>query len=145
MGNAPTLRNVELQRFRQLVCRNASDVIAPGAERSQLFAVLVKGQIAVHHRTDADGTNLREGHMIAALYIRRQLLKAGLNAPPGFGHFICPNTIYQLIFPFKAGTCQGFASLVHEHGFDAGGAQLHPQCRSTAFDACRIFYQVHNQ
>ena len=145
MGNAPALRNIEGKFLRQLICRFTCDIVPPGAEGRQLLAVLVKGQVAVHHGTDADGTNLRQGHMIATLDIRCQLLKAGLNSLPGFRHFISPDAVHQLVFPFKTGSCQRFTVLVHEHGLDACGTQLHPQCRSTAFNASRIFYQVHNQ
>ena len=57
MGNAPALRDVEVEQFRQFCCSLPGDGVLPCSKGNQQIPVLVKGQIAVHHGADAHGGN----------------------------------------------------------------------------------------
>ena len=65
MGDAPALGYIEAKELGQPGCRLPRGIVAPGAELSQLPALLVKGQITVHHGADAKGAKLGNLHAIA--------------------------------------------------------------------------------
>ena len=99
VGNAPTLRDVELQLFREDVRRRARHIVPPCTELCKLLPLPIKRKIAVHHRADPDRANLRERHMIARLHIGSKLRVTGLHARPDRGKRVRPDPVLQLVFP----------------------------------------------
>ena len=47
--DGPAFRNVVLEQFGKLLVRFGSVGVLPSAERHQQFAVLIEGEIAMHH------------------------------------------------------------------------------------------------
>ena len=137
VGNAPALGNIEAKQRPELPCRLPGDVVPPGAELGQLLTFLVKGQIAMHHGADAEAAKLRQLHAVLLFHLCRQATVTGLDSLPDLIQRICPNTIYQLIFPAKAALSQDFGLPVHQHRLDIGRSQLQPQggfpCRQSTF------------
>ena len=99
VGNAPTLRDVELQLFREDVRRRARHIVPPCTELCKLLPLPVKRKITVHHRADSDRANLRERHMIARLYTCGKLCVTGLHSRPDLGKRVRPDPVLQLVFP----------------------------------------------
>ena len=54
VGNAPPLRDIKAQQFRQFRSSRTGDGVAPGTKLCQLLAVFIKRQITVHHARNAD-------------------------------------------------------------------------------------------
>ena len=80
VSDAPALRDVKAQYFGKLVCRLARDGVAPGAEFSKLFSVLVERQIAVHHGGNADAADFIHGNAELLFDVSFQVCKTGLKA-----------------------------------------------------------------
>ena len=58
--DGPAFRNVVLEQFGKLLVRFGSIGVLPSAERHQQFAVLIEGEIAVHHGGEADASHAGE-------------------------------------------------------------------------------------
>ena len=99
VGNAPTLRNVELQLFREDIRRRTCHIVPPCTERCKLLPLPVKRKITVHHRADPDRADLRERHMIARLYTCGKLRVTGLHARPDRIKGVRPDPVLQLVLP----------------------------------------------
>ena len=138
--DAPALRDVEAEEIRELTCRLARDVVAPGPERCELLAILIKRQIAVHHRADADGANRLELHMVAALHIGRQTVERVLDAEPDRRKVVRPDTVLQLVLPAVARRSQRLASFIDQHHLDVRRAELNAKRCLTRADLCRWFF-----
>ena len=118
MGNTPALRNIEVEKRRQLFRRLASDGVAPGAEFGQLFSILVKGEIAVHHGRDADGPNTVQLAAQLFLHIRFQSGKAGLDTAMNHIQRVGPDSVDQLVFPFIVAGGKRYMLIVDQNRFD---------------------------
>ena len=127
VGNAPPLGNVEVQYLAELGGCFAGDGVAPGAEWCQLVAVLVKGEIAVHHGGYADCSNLRQRDAVFFQHILLQLGVAVLNACGHRLHGVGPDAVCQLILPFVSAGGNGNVVFVNENCLDAGRAKLNAQ------------------
>ena len=136
VGDAPALGNVEIQRVAELGRRLAGDGVAPGAEGRQLVAVLVKGQVTMHHGGNADGPHLGKGDAQLLLHIPLQVGVAVLNAVRHSLHGIGPDAVHQLIFPLVGAGGNGNMVFVDQHRFDPGGTKL---------DAQRGIFQIHDR
>ncbi|MNC02166.1 hypothetical protein D3C75_495380 [compost metagenome] len=58
MGNAPPLRDVELEFLSKLLGRSSGCRIPPGPERNQQLSLAVKRHISVHHGRESDRPHL---------------------------------------------------------------------------------------
>ena len=74
MGDAPSLRDIVLEQFRQCFGRRACGAVSPGTERYQQVSFFVKCHIAMHHRAKSHGSYFRKCHAVFFLYICRQIL-----------------------------------------------------------------------
>ena len=143
MRNAPALRDIEGKLLRQGIGSLPRDVVAPSTEASQLASLGIKGQIPMHHRTDADSTDFGERYMIAAAHVGCHLRETGLDTSPGTVKIIRPDAVLQLVFPLIAGRRPCLAISVHEHSFDSCRPQLNTKGRFAIFNAGRILHKFH--
>ena len=135
MGDAPALGNVEAKECRQLLGGLARDGVAPCAKLCKLVAVLVKGQIAVHHGGDTNRAHGGQRHAELGLYIGFQIGKAGLQ-PGMYGlHAVSPYAVHELVFPLIISVCDGEMLVVNQDGLDPGRAQLDAQ-----YSLCQIHH-----
>ncbi len=115
MRDAPALRDVKAEELRELGSGLTRDVIAPGPERSELFARLVERQVAVHHGTDANRADCLDLHVVAALHISRQAVKRVLDAEPDLCEVVRPDAVLQLILPAVARRSQRLARFIDQN------------------------------
>ena len=113
---APPLGDVEPERRGQRFRRLAGHRVAPGAERHEQMARRVKRQIAVHHGRNAD-----------AAHRGQRLAVPGLHTTPDFAQRVGPDTVFQPILPGKVTLSDRLAGIVHQHRFNAGGAELNAE------------------
>ena len=60
MGYGPALRDVESEQLRQLRGRLFSNRVPPGPKTGQLFSILIKRQVSVHHAGNTDGCDFSD-------------------------------------------------------------------------------------
>ena len=125
--------DVKAEQPGQLLRGLAGDGVAPGAELRQLIAVLVKGQVAVHHGGNAHGPHRGQRDAELVLHVPIQIGVAGLEAGVDILHGVGPDSVFQPILPVVAAGGHGDVVFVQQHRFDAGGAQLNAQNRVFPF------------
>ena len=124
MGDAPTLGNIAAKQSAQFLCGGAGGGVAPGAERRQLIAVPVKGQIPVHHGGDAKAPGGGQRLAQPVLHVRCQRRPRRLNAAPDILQRVGPVTVFQLVFPWMVPLGQHRKVRANQHRLDSGGAKL---------------------
>ena len=129
VGNAPALRNVELEQFRQLLGRLAGNRISPGAEGHKLVSVFVKYQIAVHHGADSHCPKLCQSHAVFPLYILFQGRVASLKSFPHLIQRIGPDAVLQLVLPVIASGRHRLAASVYQNCLDSRRTKLDAENR----------------
>ena len=132
--DAPALGNVEVKQAGQRFGRIGGHGVAPGAEFAQLLAVLVEGEIAVHHRGDAQGGEVGQLHAVPALHIGLERGIGILNAGPDVVHVVGPHAVFQAVFPGVIAGGDGRVILADEHALDARGAELEAQHRAAGLN-----------
>ena len=78
----------------------------------------------MHHGGDTNRAHGGQRHAELGLYIGFQIGKAGLQPGMDSVHGVCPNAVYQLVFPLEIALSDGDVFLVNKNGLDAGRAQL---------------------
>ena len=127
MRNAPALRNVKAEAFRQLLGGRARNGVAPGAEGCQLLPILVKGQIAVHHGRNAHGGNVFQRQAVGVFHIGCHVGIGLLQPLPHLAHGIGPQAVFIMVFPCVIARGQGRVIRADQHRLNAGRAQLDAQ------------------
>src|SRR5215216_1481016 len=88
MRNAPTLGNVELEQFRELLCGLCSDRVSPCAKWDEQIAIHIECHIAVHHGAETDSANGLDRGVVLLGNLEAELAIAFLQA--------CPNILYTI-------------------------------------------------
>src|SRR4051794_41074654 len=57
VGNAPALRNVELEQLGEFLCGLAGDSVAPRPKGNQQVIISIEGQVTMHHGAETDSAN----------------------------------------------------------------------------------------
>ena len=130
--NAPALGNVEAQQLSQFSCSRAGHGVAPGAETCQLLAVLIKGQIAMHHGGHAKAGQLGQLGAKLGLHVLLQVGISILYAGPGFLQGVGPHAVHQRILPGVVAGCDRRMIFANQHSLDTGRAQFNTQDRLAA-------------
>ena len=139
MRDAPALRDVEAEELRELGSGLTRDVVAPGPERSELFARLVERQVAVHHGTDANGADCLDLHVVAALHISRQAVERVLDAEPDLCEVVRPDAVLQLILPAVARRSQRLARFIDQNHLYVRRTELEAQGCAARLNCFGIF------
>ena len=87
----------------------------------------VKRQIAVHHGRNADAAHRGQRLAVPGLHIGGQGGVGGLHTTPDFAQRVGPDTVFQPILPGKVTLSDRLAGIVHQHRFNAGGAELNAE------------------
>ena len=122
--DAPALRDIESEELCQLFGGRSGDRVAPGAEFRQLLSAFVKGQIAVHHGRDADGSHGRQFNAEFCLYVVFQSRKAGADTGVYVFHGIGPYSVDKPVLPLVIAGRDGDMALIDQHRFDACAPQF---------------------
>ena len=145
VGNAPPLGDVKAEQLCQLGRFLLGDGVAPGAELAELVALLVQGQVAVHHGGKAQGAQLPQGLAIGALHLLGHLGVGRLDALPGQLQGIGPHTAGPLVFPVKGAGGDGGVVRPDEHRLNAGRAQLNAANGLALPDGLLNLFQFHHK
>ena len=99
MCDAPTLWDIETQKFCKLSCRLSCHGIAPCSERHKKLVILIKSHITVHHSRNAHCAVCFRINAILCLYVFCKVFIAGLYAPMDIIKRICPTAVLKAVFP----------------------------------------------
>ena len=80
--DTPAQGDIVVEELRKLGCCLACVGVTPGAERHEDLLLLVEGHIAVHHSTEADGSEGFDLAVVLLLYILAQFGVAVLKSVP---------------------------------------------------------------
>ena len=105
MRDAPSLRDVEAKEPGELFGGLSRDGVAPGAEGDEQLSVFVKGQIAVHHRGDAQRAHMGQRLAKLFLHVFFQISVAALQALVNLLERIGPDAVREAVFPAVAAGC----------------------------------------
>ena len=143
VGDGPALGNIEAQQLSQLGSGGTGHGVAPGAEFTDLLAILVKGQVAVHHRRHAEGSDLGQFHIVLGLHVRRHVGISVLNAGPHIVQVVGPHAVLQAVLPGVIAGSDGGVVFADQHSLDAGGAQLNAQHGLARTDEVGNCFDIH--
>ena len=115
MGGGPAQRDIEIQRFREGICRRGGICVSPGLEGSYLTVFLVQSDITVHHGADADGTESLGTNAVFFLYFLTQVRVAGLQALFRVREGIGPDAVNEGVFPLIGTGGQNIAVMSSAH------------------------------
>ena len=120
VGNRPAQRNVEVEQLCQLIRRLLRVRIPPGLERRQQLPVLVQGNVAVHHRADADRAVGIRRNAILLFHILAKVRIAGLQTIQDLLLRIGPDPVNQGILPTEAACRKNLSVLTDQNALDVG-------------------------
>ena len=124
VGDGPAFRDVVLEQFGELLVRLMGIGVLPGAERHEQFAVLVEGQIAVHHGGEADVADAGEFFAVGGLHVVGHLGVGGLQPLPDLLERVAPQAVLQMAGPIVVAGGDGAVGVVDEDGLDSRGTEL---------------------
>ena len=130
MRDRPALRDMKAEEFRELLGRLTGNGVAPCAKWCERHAGLVQRQISVHHGRYADGAECRRIFPGSFPDIGAQIGIAALHAADDILQRICPDTVFQPVFPYMAAGGNRRMVLVEQNRFDARRPQLDAEHRS---------------
>ena len=142
MGNAPSLGNIEIKHFCQLVRSLLCHGISPGAERYQQFILFIEYHVAVHHGAESHSSQFCNDNAVFFLYVLCHLCVAVLKPCPDILQGIGPDIIFQTVFPVMAAGCNGGIIFPDEHCFNTGGTKLNTQHCVSAFNHIFYIFQI---
>ena len=131
--DAPTKGNVEVEQFGEFLCGLTCIGVSPSAERNEDLVVLAKWHIAMHHRTDADGSETSDLYAILLFDILAQRGIAVLQAFPDSLDAIGPKSVDELVLPRVAALCDRLVFLVNQHSLDTCGSEFDTENGTTGF------------
>ena len=146
VGNAPPLGDVKAEQLGQLGRCLLGDGVAPGAELAELVALLVQGQVAVHHGGEAQGAQLPQGLAIGALHLLGHLGVGRLDALPGqlqVDRSTAPPA--RWFSQLKGAGGDGGVVRPDEHRLNAGRAQLNAANGLALPDGLLNLFQFHHK
>ena len=134
VGDRPPKRNGMAEQRTELGGCRPGRGVAPGAEGHQQPIGLVEGEVAVHHRRDADRPVRRGADSVACLRLRDQVGVAALHSRPDVVERVRPHPVDVRVLPVVAAGRERRPVLRDEAGLDAGGPELDPEDGTAAGD-----------
>ena len=120
MGDSPSLRDVESEKIGQLLACFFCDIVSPGAERHEEVSCFVKCHIAVHHGTEADGSDAGQGDVVFFFDISCHFGIGILQARPDVLEGVGPHAVVVAVFPLVISGCDRGVVCADQDGFDSG-------------------------
>ena len=142
VGNAPSLRDIKAEHFCQFVRSLLCHGISPSAEGYQQFILFIEYHVAVHHGTESHGPQFCDDSTIFFFYILCHLGIAVLQSRPDILQGVCPDIMFQTVFPVVAAGRDGRVIFPNEHCFDTGGAEFDTQHCLSAFNHIFCLFQI---
>ena len=143
VGNAPSLRNIIVKQFHQLLTGFCSDIISPCTECYKKLALFIKRHITMHHGTDTQCTYRFQFYIIFRFYILRHILIAVLDTCPDIFQAVCPDSVFVTVFPLMSAGCDRLIFIIHKYCLDSGGSELNTKCCFVCKDRCFCFCCSH--
>ena len=134
--DAPSLRDIVMEKLCQLLRGFSCDVVSPGTERDHQLSLFIKRHIAMHHGTDTKRTYAYKLHSIFFLNIFCHILVTALETFPDLLQAVCPDTIHILVLPFIGSGCDGLVLIVHQNYLDPCGTKLNTKSRAILKNCC---------
>ena len=126
--DGPALRDVVLEECGEHPGRLAGDGVLPGAERHEERSGLVEGQVAVHHRGDAEGADALKGHAVGGGHVGGEVRVRGPQARPDGVVVVGPLAVDELRLPLESAGGERLLIGADQHGLDPGGPELDTEC-----------------
>ena len=141
--DAPSLRDIVMEKLCQLLRGFSCDVVSPGTERNHQLSLFIKRHIAMHHGTDTKRTYACKLHSIFFLNIFFHILVTALETFPDLLQAVCPDTIHILVLPFIGSGCDGLVLIVHQNCLDPCGTKLNTKSRAILKNCCFCLIYSH--
>ena len=127
MGDAPPFGDVEREELGKLVSSDRRRGVAPGTERYEQPAFVIKRQVSMHHRRDAHGAKGVQRHTIAPLHVSLERRVGGLDARGELVLGVGPVRPIKRVLPVEGTDGDGVVVRIVEHGLDARRSVLDPK------------------
>ena len=127
MGHRPALGDVEPEQPRQDRRGLLGEGVAPGAEGGQQLAVGIQGDVAVHHRGDADGPDRGQLDGVPVPQVAGEPDVGGPQPRDDVVDGVGPHAVDQVVGPLVGAGGDDGMGPVDEDGLDAGRAELDAQ------------------
>ena len=134
MRDTPSLRNVVVEFFEKNFRSFTCDCISPCTERNKKFIILIECHISVHHSTETDTCKSSNLSIIFLLNICSHIAVAVLKSCPDSIKTVCPDTVYQLVFPFVTSRSDRSIVLIDKNCLNSCGTKLNTKNRFAALD-----------
>ena len=120
----PAQRNVKAEETGELIGRAAGVRVAPRTERREQVALGIEGEVAVHHRGDADRAISRGGDVVALAHVSDQGCVGALQAGDDLVEGVRPQAALEMVLPPVAAGGKHLVVGADQDGLDAGRAKL---------------------
>ena len=98
--------------------------VSPGAEGNEQVSLPVESHVTVHHGTDSDGSQVMDLYAVFLENILAQVGIAVLQSSPDCLQTVCPQSVYQLVFPLVTALRNGVIVFIDQDAFDSCGPQF---------------------
>ena len=99
VGGSPAQRHMEVQHLGELLGSGAGASVPPSAEGGQQGALLIEGEVAVHHGADARAREAMQGNAVLFLHLLFQRGITALQAADDVLHGVRPQAVFQPVLP----------------------------------------------
>ena len=127
VGHAPALGHGEVQRLGQQPARRAGDVVPPCPERHEQLALVVEGDVAVHHRADAHRRDLPQVHAVPGADVGDEGRVGGRETALDVGDRVRPDAVLEPVLPRVRARRERRRVGCDQRRLDARGAELDPE------------------
>ena len=127
VGHAPALGHGEVQRLGQQPARRAGDVVPPCPERHEQLALVVEGEVAVHHRADAHRRDLAQVHAVPGADVGDEGRIGGRETALDVGDRVRPDAVLEPVLPRVRARRERRRVGCDQRRLDARGAELDPE------------------
>ena len=134
VGDGPAFRNVVLEEFRELLMSFGCVGVLPSAEWDKQLAVLVKGEVAVHHGGEADVPHMGQFLAVSGFHVAGHLGVCGLQARPDLLLGVAPQAVFQMAGPAVIAGGDGVVFVIDKHRLDSGRSEFDAQARLACAD-----------
>ena len=128
MCDAPSLRDIVLEKLQKFLRSFSCDIVSPGTERNQKLSTLIKWHISMHHGTDSKCTDTCQLYSIFLLNILYQIAVASLQTVSDIIQRVGPYTVFVAVLPLIASGCNRIIFVIYQNRFDPGRSELYSKC-----------------
>ena len=141
MGNAPPLRNMIVEHFRQFFGCLSGNGVTPCAEGYEKLSLFIERHITVHHRTETNRADFLQFRIVLFFHILCKTFVAILQPGPDIIQAIGPDAVLQPVLPVMGTGCDRRIILAHQNRFDPGRTEFNTEHCTAFFNLFLYFFR----